>query len=152
MYSNGQFTYFGHVYSILRNQCTPFPNRYVKAHLTNDTMLKISLPKKGSLLILFTYFVLCRPVSVKVTGKKNKVDLRPQPYSPLEELQVMVSVLNKIEEQKSIEQQFCIFEALFGACEETIKVTLLLHLTSPLLCLTYHLCHPDWCQGRWDIL
>lgn len=86
-------------------------------------MLKISLPKKGVLLPLFTYFILCRPVSVKVTGKKNKVELQPQPYSPLEELQVMVSVLNKIEEQKNIEQQFCIFEALFGACEETIQVS-----------------------------
>lgn len=115
-------------------------HRYVKAHLTNDTMLKISLPKKGGLLILLTYFILCRPVSVKVTGKKNKVAQRPQPYTALEELQVMVSVLNKIEEQKNIEQQFCMFEALFGGCEDTIQVSGSLSYCSSLSSVSFYIC------------
>ena len=88
-------------------------------------MLKLSLPKKGPLLTLIAYFVLCQPVMVKVTGKKDRIELRPQPFSALEELQVMVSVLKKIEEQKSVEQQFSIFEALFGGCEKTIKVSIM---------------------------
>lgn len=62
-------------------------------------------------------------MSVKVAGKKNKVEQRPQLYSAMEELQVMVSVVKKIEEQKSVEQQFCMFEAMFGGCEGVIKVS-----------------------------
>lgn len=96
--------------------------RYVKANLTNDTILKISLPKKGPLMILLNFFVLCQPVSVKVAGKKNKVEQKPTPHSALEELQVMMAIVRKIEEQSNVEQQFYIFEALFGGCNGTIKV------------------------------
>ena len=86
-------------------------------------MLKISLPKKIPLLTLLNYFILCRPVSVKVAGKKAKVEQRPQAYTPMEELQVMVSLVKKIEEQSSnIEQQFYMFEAIFGGCTGIIKV------------------------------
>jgi hypothetical protein len=96
--------------------------RYVKAYLTSDAILKISLPKKIPLLALVGYFILCQPVLVKVTGKKNKVEQRPTPYSPLEELQVMVSLVRKIEEQAAIDQQFYMFEAVFGGCIGSIKV------------------------------
>lgn len=86
-------------------------------------MLKISLPKKIPLLTLLNYFILCQPVSLKVARKKAKVEQRPQPHTPMEELQVMVSVVKKIEEQtNNIEQQFYMFEALFGGCTGIIKV------------------------------
>ena len=108
------------------NVCTMyiFAPRYVKANLTNDTMLKISLPKKGPLLTLVNYFVLCQPVSVKMAGKKNKVEQKPPSYSALEELQLMMSVVKKIEEQNNVEYQFYIFEALFGGCIGTIQVSI----------------------------
>ena len=94
----------------------------MKAYLTSDAMLKISLPKKIPLLTLVNYFILCQPVLVKTVGKKNKTEMKPAPYSPLEELQVMVSVVRKIEEQANIDQQFYMFEAIFGGCIGTIKV------------------------------
>ena len=84
--------------------------------------MKINLPKKGALLSLVTYFLLCEPVMVKVTGKKAKVEQRPQPYSPLEDLQLLMCLLGKIEEQQSIEQQYAVFDAIFGGCGATIKV------------------------------
>ena len=85
-------------------------------------MLKLSLPKKLPLLTLVSYFLLCQPVLVKVPGKKNKAEQWPQPYSAVQELQVMVSLVKKIEEQSSIDQRFYIFEAIFGGCTGTIKV------------------------------
>lgn len=85
-------------------------------------MLKISLPKKIPLLTLVNYFILCQPVLVKMPGKKNKVLQRPQPHSAMEELQVMVSLVKKIEEQASIDPQFYMFEAIFGSCIGVIKV------------------------------
>ena len=110
-------------------------------------MLKISLPKKMPLLTLLNYFILCQPVSVKVAGKKAKVEQRPQPYTPMEELQVMVSVVKKMEEQSNTEQQFYMFEALFGGCIGIIKVNssvvgpLSLSLSLSLsLCLINSLC------------
>ena len=90
-------------------------------------MLKISLPKKIPLLTLVSYFILCQPVLVKVTGKKNKVEQRPTPYSPLEELQVMVSLVRKIEETATIDHQFYMFEAVFGSCIGSIKVHTYIH-------------------------
>lgn len=97
-------------------------HRYVKACLTGDALMKINLPKKGALLSLVTYFLLCEPVMVKVAGKKAKVEQRPQPYSPLEDLQLLMCLLGKIEEQQSIEQQYVMFDAIFGGCGATIKV------------------------------
>ena len=63
---------------------------------------------------------------MKVAGKKAKVEQRPVPYTPLEELQVMMSLVKLIEEHNnSTEQQFYMFEALFGGCIGTIKVSVL---------------------------
>ena len=96
--------------------------RYVKASLTGDTLtLKLNLPKKGSLVTLISYFILSRTVMVKVTEKKTKIELKPQLYSPVEDLQLMMCVLNKIEEQQAMDQQYSMFEALFGS-EMMIKV------------------------------
>ena len=97
--------------------------RYVRAHLSGDAVLKVSLPKKVPLLTLLSYFILCQPVSVKMAGRKNKTEQRPQPHSPLEELQVMMAVVGKIDEQSNVDQQFYMFEALFGGCIGTIRVS-----------------------------
>lgn len=106
-------------------------------------MLKISLPKKIPLLTLVNYFILCQPVLVKMAGKKNKVLQRPQPHSAMEELQVMVSLVKKIEEQGSIDPQFYMFEAVFGSCIGVIKVYAQATLAHCLL-----LCFSLACKGH----
>ena len=103
--------------------------RYFSSQLNSgsDSLPVSPQCQRDNLIGLIDMFILCQPASLTplfggAKGVEDQSNSRP-PLNPVEEMQLLLTIQTQLEEQKSLQLRYCIFEAIFGEVVCDTKVS-----------------------------